>query len=200
MTASSDGTGAGRISRREVHRGRIVDLSVDTVRFPGGSTGELELIRHPGASAVVPFLDAPEEADPRIVLVHQYRYATGGLIWEVPAGMPDSPGEGWEACARRELAEETGFLAGTMHYLTRIYTTPGFTDEVIHLFAATDLREGTVARDHDEFMEVIPLRLSRALRMIRDGEIVDGKSVAALMVAASFLLELGVERRTAPAR
>jgi len=183
-----------------VHRGRVVELSIDTVRFPGGGTGELELIRHPGASAVVPFLDSPEEADPRIVLVHQYRYATGGVIWEVPAGMPDSPEEGWEACARRELAEETGFLAGAMHYMTRIYTTPGFTDEVIHLFAATDLREGSVARDQDEFMEVIPVHLSRALRMIRDGDLVDGKSVAALLVAASFLRDIGMEGRAVPFR
>jgi len=200
VTAPSAGTGPGRISRREVHRGRIVELSIDTVRFPGGGTGELELIRHPGASAVVPFLDSPEEADPRIVLVHQYRYATGGVIWEVPAGMPDSPEEGWEACARRELAEETGFLAGAMHYMTRIYTTPGFTDEVIHLFAATDLREGSVARDQDEFMEVIPVHLSRALRMIRDGDLVDGKSVAALLVAASFLHDIGMEGRAVPSR
>jgi len=200
VTTPSDGTGPGWISRREVHRGRIVDLSIDTVRFPGGTTGELELIRHPGASAVVPFLDAPEEADPRIVLVQQYRYATGGVIWEVPAGIPDSPEEGWEACARRELAEETGFLAEAMHYLTRIYTTPGFTDEVIHLFAATNLREGTVARDHDEFMEVVPVRLSEALGMIRDGDLVDGKSVSALLVAASFLGEIRTEGRLAPPR
>ena len=91
-----------------VHDGRIVHLSIDTVRFPDGSVGELEMIRHSGASAVLPLLGSRDDADPEIVLIRQYRYASGGYMFEVPAGRPDRPGEDWEVCARRELEEETG--------------------------------------------------------------------------------------------
>jgi ADP-ribose pyrophosphatase len=200
LSPADEGPKPGRISRKEIYDGRIVHLSLDTVRFPGGDTGELELIRHAGASAVVPFLDPPDFPDPRLVLVHQYRYAAGGMIYEVPAGMPRSSSESWETCARRELVEETGFEAGEMSYLTRIYTTPGFTDEVIHLFAATDLRPGAVSRDADEFMEVVTLPLSQVLAKIRAGEIVDGKSLCAILFAASFVGTVWPERRLPPER
>jgi len=188
------------LSRRPVHEGRIVNLSVDRVRFPDGSEGELEFIRHRGASAVVAFVDPPASADPRILLVHQFRYAAGGDLYEVPAGMPDGAEESWEAVAARELEEETGYRAGELHYLSRIYTTPGFTDEVIHLFAATDLTRGAVARDGDEFMEVLELPLSEAVAAIRHGEIVDGKSVAAILWAHALAPGVMEERRSAPAR
>lgn len=181
--------GPGRISSREVYDGRIVRLSVDRVRFPGGSEGELEIVRHAGAAAVVPLLDDGDPGDPEVLLVRQYRYAGGGYLYEVPAGMPESADEGWEACARRELEEETGYRAGGLRYLTRIYTTPGFTDEVIHLFLARELAPGSQRHDDDEFMEIAPFPLSRVLEMIRDGEIVDGKSVAALLYAATFVLD-----------
>ncbi len=187
MTRPAAGDGPGRLARREVHNGRIVRLSVDTVRFPGGAIGELELVRHAGAAAVVPFLDPPGDPDPRILLLHQYRYAAGGEIWEIPAGMPNDPEEAWEACARRELVEETGFEAGRVEYLTRIWTTPGFTDEVIHLHAAFDLRPGKVDRDEDEYIEVVPMRFSQALGRIRSGELADAKSVAALLWVSAFL-------------
>lgn len=177
-----------RLSSRQIYDGRIVELSVDRVRFPGGSEGELEIVRHAGAAAVVPLLGSPEDEDPELLLVHQYRYASGGYLYEVPAGMPHGPDEPWEACARRELEEETGYRAGELRYLTRIYTTPGFSDEVIRIYVATDLAPGRQRRDDDEFMELAPFRLSRILQMLRDGEIVDGKSVAALLYAASFVL------------
>lgn len=192
--------GVNPLERREIYEGRIVRLSVDRVRFPGGGTGELELVRHAGAAAVVPFLDDPLGSDPRVVLVHQYRYAAGGRLLEVPAGMPDSPDEPWEACARRELAEETGYRAGRLRYLTRIYTTPGFTDEVIHLFAAGDLEPGGVDKDEDEFMEVVVHPFSRVLEMIRAGELVDAKSVSALLYAGSFLDRAWKQERLPPAR
>ncbi len=187
-------------AREPVHRGRIVDLSVDTVRFPDGATGRLEFIRHRGASAVVAFVDPPDSADPRILLVHQFRYAAGGDLYEVPAGMPDEADESWEAVAHRELEEETGYRAGRVAYLGRIYTTPGFTDEVIHLFAATELEPGQVARDGDEYMEVLELRLSKAVEAIRRGEIVDGKSVAALLWAHALAPGVIAEGRRAPPR
>src|SRR5688572_17585411 len=112
----------GRLSSRPVHSGRIVNLSVDTVRFPDGSVGELEFIRHSGASAVLPVLSDPSGPDPQIMLIRQYRYAAGGFMLEVPAGRPDREGEDWEVCARRELEEETGLVAGELTFLTTIYT------------------------------------------------------------------------------
>lgn len=180
----------GRISSRPVHGGRIVQLSLDTVRFPDGSTGEMEMIRHSGAAAVLPVAGSPDDEDPEVVLIRQYRYATDGYIYEVPAGRPDAPGEDWELCARRELEEETGLRAGEMRRLTTIYTTPGFTDERIHLFLATGLEEGTQARDADEFMDVVRLPFSKVLEMVRDGEIVDAKSICAILYAAGFVLGL----------
>ena len=184
----SDGVqGVGEVlARRKIHDGRVIDLAVDTVRFPDGSTGELEMIRHPGAAAVVPLLDAPDHPDPRVMLVHQYRYAVGGYLYEVPAGRLDRVGEPWEECARREMEEETGFRARTLDPLGSIVTTPGFTDERIHLFLASDLEPGSQARDIDEFMEVVTMPLSRALAMIRGGEIDDAKTVCALHLAAAF--------------
>jgi len=200
MSRPDDERAPGRIASRPIYRGRIVHLSLDTVRFPGGETGELELVTHPGAAAIVPFLDPPEAADPRIVLIRQYRYAAGGEIYEIPAGIPLSPTEGWETCARRELAEETGFEARELRYLTRIYTTPGFTDEVIHLFAATDLSAGNTNRDADEFIEVVPLPLSQVFAKIRVGEIVDAKSLCAIFFAARAREAGWPERRLPPSR
>jgi ADP-ribose pyrophosphatase len=187
-------------ARRPVHKGRIVDLTMDQVRFPDGSSGELEFIRHRGAAAIVPFLDPPEAPDPRILLVHQFRYAAGGDLYEVPAGMPDDPSEPWDQVAARELEEETGFRAGRLDYLSRIYTTPGFCDEVIHLFAATELSPGAVDRDGDEFMEVVPLRMSEVLDAIRSGEIVDGKTISSVLFAHAFLPSIRAETRIPPAR
>ena len=173
-------TGAGLLESRVVHAGRVVHLSVDRVRFPDGSEGELELIRHRGASAVVPFLGNPDDPDPELVLVHQYRYAAGGFVYEIPAGLPFD-GESWEECARRELEEETGYSAETLQPLTRILTTPGFTNEEIHLFQATGLRKGAVRRDEDEFMEVVELPFSRVLELVREGVIRDAKSLVGIL-------------------
>ena len=173
------------ISSQRQYSGRIVNLDVDTVRFPDGSTGQLEMLRHPGASAVVPFLDDPADPDPRVLLIRQFRHAAEGYIWEVPAGRLD-PGESPEACARRELAEETGMRARALERLTTIYTTPGFTDERIHLFLAYGLEQGDARREADEFMEVHTLPWSAVLDLVRSGQIQDGKTLTATMFVQCF--------------
>lgn len=168
------------LSSRRVYSGRIVSLDLDTVRFPDGSTGEFEMLRHPGAAAVVPFLDDPLGEDPRILLLRQFRFATGGYLWEIPAGRRDA-GEAPEVTAHRELEEETGYRCDTMVPLTRIWTTPGFTDEVIHLYMASGLVEGRRALEADEFVEVHEVRWSTVMRMVRDRELVDTKSLNAIL-------------------
>jgi ADP-ribose pyrophosphatase len=175
----------GKVSGRRVYSGRIVSLDVDTVRFPDGSVGELEMFRHPGASAVVPFLSDPAGEDPQVMLIRQYRYAAGGYLYEVPAGRLDE-GEDPAVCAHRELEEETGCTAERVERLTTIYTTPGFCDEKIHLFMAVGLTMGEHRREKDEFMEVVTMSLSEALARIERGEIMDAKSVIALLFAAGF--------------
>ena len=177
---------AGLISSRLIHDGRVVHLSMDRVRFPDGREGELELVRHRGASAIVPVLGDPKEPDPWILLVHQYRYAAGGYVFEIPAGLPRD-GEGWEDCARRELEEETGYRGEAFSHLTHFFTTPGFTNEVIHLFLATGLTKGETRRDFDEYIEVKRFRLSEVMRMIGAGEIVDGKSMVGLLFVDRLL-------------
>ena len=178
-----------QLASRRIYTGRVVRLDIDTVQFPDGSTGELELIRHPGAAAVVPRASDPRGEDPIILLLKQYRYATGGALWEVPAGTL-APGEDAASCARRELAEEAGVTATELVRLTSIWTTPGFTDEVIHLYMATGLTAGTPAREPDEFIEVEPHPLSRVLTRIRDGEIRDAKTIVAILYMAGFVLGL----------
>ena len=126
------------------------------------------MIRHPGASAVVPFLSDPEGDDPQLLLIKQYRYAAEQYLYEIPAGRLE-PGEDPRDCAIRELREETGCTARQMEFLTTIYTTPGFTDERIHLFMATGLERGETAHEADEFMTVETMTLSEALRLIEEG-------------------------------
>lgn len=174
---------------RRVYTGRVLNLDVDTVRYPDGSSGELEMIRHPGAAAVVPVLSDQSSSDPEILLIRQYRYAASGPIWEVPAGRLDS-GESPEDCARRELIEEAGLSAARLEPLTTIFTTPGFTDERIHLFAAFGITSGEHNREPDEFMDTAVHSMSRALGMIRDGEIRDAKTIVALLFFAGFRLGL----------
>ena len=168
-----------------MYSGRIVSLDVDTVRFPDGSMGELEIFRHPGASAVVPFLSDPFAADPQIMLIRQYRYAASGYLYEIPAGRLD-PGEEPFDCARRELREETGCTAKTVQYMCTTFPTPGFCDERIHIFMAEGLSHGVTGREADEFMEVETMVLSRALKMVESGQIQDGKTALGLLFAAGY--------------
>lgn len=176
------------LGTRLIYDGRIVRLSLDTVRFPDGSTGELEMIRHSGAAAVLPVLAGGGPA-PHVVLVRQYRYAAGGYLLEVPAGRPDRAGEDWEVCARRELAEETGLVAERLVRLATIYTTPGFTDERIHLFLGLNATSTGRAPslDRDEFLEPVALPFAEALECVHTGQIVDAKTICTLFYAAAFI-------------
>jgi ADP-ribose pyrophosphatase len=178
-------TKAGKVESRRVYTGKIISVDVDTVRFPDGSTGELEMIRHPGASAIVPFLSDPRGEDPQVLMIRQYRYAADGHLYEIPAGRLDQ-GENPRDCAVRELKEETGCTAEHFDHLLTMYTTPGFTDEKIHLFMATGLLAGETKHEVDEFLDLHPMRLSRALEMVEAGEIQDAKTIIGLLFAAGF--------------
>lgn len=176
---------SARVSSRRAYTGRVLNLDIDSVRFPDGSEGELEIIRHSGASAVVPLLDQPTDWNPRVVLIRQYRYAADGYVYEIPAGRLDE-GESPLTCAHRELEEETGYRAAEMKPLITVYTTPGFTDERIHVFLATGLTSGQERRERDEFLTLIMLPLSQVMEMIEGGEICDAKTVVALLFVAAF--------------
>ncbi len=160
--------------RREIYRGRVVNLGVETVTLPNGVTVELEVIRHQGASAVVPL-----QEDGTVLLIRQYRHAAGGFIYEIPAGKLD-PGENPLECAKRELEEETGRRAECLRHLVTFFTTPGFTDEIIHIYLATGLTPGTQHLEHDEVLEVVEMPLGQAIQRIADGTIRDGKTIIGL--------------------
>jgi ADP-ribose pyrophosphatase len=165
------------MSTRVVHRGRSFTVQVEDAALPNGRNVQLDVVRHPGASAIVPFEDART-----VLLIRQFRHAAGGFIWEVPAGKLD--GDAPEVCAHKELAEEAGRRARKLVKLASVFTTPGFTDEVIHLFAAFELSTVAQALEHDEVIEVVPTPLARALEMIYSGELRDAKSALALLLAA----------------
>lgn len=169
------------MANRRVQRGAMIEMVTEDVALPSGRTATLDMIRHPGASAVVPFL-----SDDEVLLIRQYRYAAGGEIYEVPAGKLDA-GEDPEVCAIRELEEETGWRAARCEHLSTIWTTPGFTDERIHLFAARDLTPSTQNLEHDEIIELVPMRFEAALDMVWSGELCDAKSALALVHAARRL-------------
>ena len=165
------------MSSRIAYRGRSIVVAVDEVELPNGRRVALDVVRHPGASAVVPF-----ETGSSVLLIRQFRHAAGGTIWEVPAGKLD--GDAPEVCARKELEEEAGRRAGRLEALGPIWTTPGFTDEVIHLFAAFDLEKIPMRHEPDEVIEVVEMPLARALEMVWSGELRDAKSALALLHAA----------------
>lgn len=166
------------LERRPVFDGRIVKLSVDTVQLPNGKSCDLEMIRHPGAAAVVPI-----DAEGHVILVRQYRYAAAGYLLEVPAGKLDGD-EPPERCAVREVEEEVGYRPETLTPLGFIHTTPGFTDERIWLYLATDLSRTKQELQDDEVLTVERVPFDEAVEMASDGRISDGKSICALLRAA----------------
>ena len=151
------------MSRRSIFKGRKLELVLDSVRLPNGRDVERELVLHPGAVVIVPLLRPGV-----ILLLKQYRHAVGGELYELPAGTlePDEPPE---ACAARELVEETGFRAASLRILTRFWSSPGILREEMHLFLAQDLERTRQDLDVDEMIEVQEVRLEDAVEMVRDG-------------------------------
>jgi ADP-ribose pyrophosphatase len=159
---------------KHVFTGKVLTLNIDTVTLPNGFTVDLEIVRHPGAAAVVPLKD-----NGTVVLIKQFRHAAGGFIYEIPAGKLH-PGEDPMHCAARELEEEIGYVAGRLELLTSILTAPGFTDEVIHIYKATGMTAGRQQLDRDEVLEVLEISLEEAIKMIKAGTIRDAKTIVGL--------------------
>lgn len=174
------------VGSRTLFRGRLLALREDEVEFPNGRRIRFEVLEHPGAVAIVPVT-----TDGHVLLVRQFRAAMGADLLEVPAGTLE-PGEAPEACARRELVEETGHAAARWEPLGRFYVAPGYTTEVIHLFLARDLRpapagsEGEDLRDEEDLrVEAVPLADAR--RRVETGEIRDAKSIIGILTACARL-------------
>lgn len=184
-----NGQGHETLERRAVFEGKVLRLYVDRVRLPNGMEAEREVVLHHGAVAMVAL-----DEDGSVFLVRQYRHAPGKDLVEIPAGKL-APGEDAMQCARRELMEEIGHDAGEWTRLASFYTSPGFSDEMLHLYLARDLRPQEADPDEDEFLEIVHVTLAEALSMVSRGEIEDGKTIAGLSLAALYLQgEYGSER------
>lgn len=167
---------ARRLATRRIYEGRVLSLDVDEVEEPGGIQAVREVVRHRGSVASLPVLD-----DGRVVLVRQYRYPVDREVWELPAGRLD-PGESVEEGARRELEEEVGLRAAHLEGIGVFYTTPGFCDEVMHLFRATGLTPVPARPEADERIETRTLDFEEARAMMRRGEVQEGKTLVALLL------------------
>lgn len=168
-----------KVSEEQVFDGVLLHVRRDEVELPNGHKSVREWIKHPGASSVIPLLP-----DGQIILVRQFRYPIGQVTFEVPAGKLDVEGEDPLECARRELSEETGYTAGKIWKLTTIATTVGFSNEMIHLYAATDLTPGKQHPDEDEFINTMKIPLTAALKMVESGKIIDAKSIISILLLA----------------
>ena len=163
------------LDKKSVFKGKILlDVHLDKVMLPNGTEVRLECIKHPGAAAVIPFLNKNE-----VILIKQYRPVVDKYIWEIPAGTLKK-GESPLRCAKRELEEEIGYKAGSIKYLMHIYTTPGFTNERIHIYKATRLGKVKLKPDADEILAVKNFTVSDIRRMLKNKKIIDAKTIAGL--------------------
>ncbi len=163
------------LKRNRVYKGNAVNFSVDEIRLPDGKKATREYLEHPGAVAVIPFLNKDN-----IVLVSQYRYPVGKLTLEIPAGKLDK-NEKPEACVRRELEEETGFRPKKIKKLISYWPTPAFSNEVLHVYAAFGLIPAKKSPDEDEFIEHCVMPFKEALKKVKNGQIMDSKTIIALL-------------------
>jgi ADP-ribose pyrophosphatase len=161
-----------------LYNGKIFDVFLEKVTLPNGVIKNREVVRHPGAAAMVPLLD-----DGNVLLIKQYRHAVGQFVWEIPAGTLE-PEEDPISCAQRELMEETGYEAAAFDKITAIWPAPGYTDERIHLFLATGLKKAEQKLEDDEVLEIQPTPLNKAVEMIGTGEIQDGKTIIGLLLTS----------------
>jgi ADP-ribose pyrophosphatase len=164
------------LESKRVYEGRIINLRLDSVVLENGNTAMREVVEHPGAVGIVAL---KENGD--IVMVKQYRKAVEQVLLELPAGKLEQ-GENPLDCAARELTEETGYTAGDLRYLVSFYTSPGFSNEIMHMFLATNLKEGKKDPDDDEMVETVEISRDRAMDMILKGEIKDGKTIAGILL------------------
>jgi ADP-ribose pyrophosphatase len=170
--------GALTLEHRRIYEGQVLALDLDEVEEPGGVRAAREVVRHRGSVAALPV-----HADGRIVLIRQYRYAVDQLVWEIPAGRLD-PGETPEEGARREVEEEVGLRAGRLEPTSVFFTTPGFCDEAMHLFRATELQSVPPRPEADERILTRVVDLQEARDMVRRGEVCEGKTIVALLLEA----------------
>jgi ADP-ribose pyrophosphatase len=161
-----------------VYKGKIFNVAVERVTLPNGAVKDREVVRHPGAAAMVPLFD-----DGKVALIKQYRHATDQFLWEIPAGTLEE-GEDAMTCARRELAEETGYEAEHLENLAEILPAPGYTDERIHIFLATGLTPAKQQLEDDEVLELRPTPFATAIEMIADGRIRDAKTITGLLLTS----------------
>jgi ADP-ribose pyrophosphatase len=164
------------IKSEKIFSGRVISLQVDDVELPNGKTSTREIIKHPGAVAILPITE-----DGKIVMVEQYRKALERTLVEIPAGKLEK-GEDPESSARRELEEETGYVCTNLDWLISFYTSPGFADEIVHVYLATGLskKEDAAGLDEDEFVNIVELSLSEAKQYIEDKKIYDAKTAYAV--------------------
>ena len=164
------------LEKKVLFEGRIINLRRDTVLLPNGATATREVIEHPGGVCVAALDD-----EDNVLMVKQFRYPYKDVILEVPAGKRDKGGEDPLECGKRELKEETGATAKEYFYLGELYPSPGYCDEIIHLFAAKGLTYGETCPDEDEFVEVEKIPLDTAVQMILNGEIKDSKTQVCIL-------------------
>ncbi|WP_159882256.1 NUDIX domain-containing protein [Paenibacillus puerhi] len=162
------------LSTKPIFEGKIISLHVDTVRLPNGEEATREIVKHPGAVAVLALT-----VDNRMIVVEQYRKPLEKSQIEIPAGKLDGGEDPLEA-ARRELEEETGYTAGSLRHVASFYTSPGFADELLHLYVAEQLAPGEARPDEDEFLEAWGITLDEAKALIRDQRISDAKTILAV--------------------
>ncbi len=168
--------------RRQIYQGKVVDLGLETVQIsPEKPAATLEIIRHPGGAAVVAVNDNNE-----VCLLKQYRHAVGQWLWELPAGKIDNQ-EPAAQTAKRELQEEAGIIAGQWHDLGNMVSSPGILDEVLYLYLALDLDSSEIEHELHEYIEIHWLSFDKAVQMALNNEIIDAKSIIALLRARQFL-------------
>lgn len=162
-------------SRTHRHQGRVIDVGTEDVTLPSGVRTTLDVIRHPGASCILPLVDDG------VVLIRQFRHCANGWLWEAPAGTLN-PGETPEACALREVTEESGLIAGRIEHVGFVFTAPGFTDEKIHLWLAYDCAPAPAHHDEDEVItEVRRFSPEEVDTLLRNGTLCDAKTMAVLL-------------------